>query len=380
MEEREYYVNQIKELHVSDKVKGLVLEYAGQDKKTQRRKNLYKCGLSAAVLAVLLLFFVIPSPLSAQVKAYCQLAVYHINQMTYGAHGDVSAYTTDIVQADSDGDLSLQLNEVLLDGEHLLFSYTVSSEVPRFFTVRGKTGEEYEGYFDIGIEKITINGKDKTYWGDEILFDGFYEDSSDALTYPVVGEHCMHDFADILEKPEEMLEIQLKVVARNDETDDIRHFSYAFTVKNRNLQLETKEIPMNQTVKEGEIAFTFEKMCINTHSQKVYFHVDGLKDFAFRRSLNWDEDSYSFGIKGVDDQGNKVFAGIKEIIDGYGYFELMPYSDTVGLNPDVAYYDFQVDYIWTDPDYVICDDEQEGEFHGRMGNAGEQFRVVCKEK
>lgn len=377
MEEKEYYVNQMKGLHVSDKVKEQVLEYAGQKMAGSGRKHLYKWGLVTAGIAAVLVFFVIPSPLSTQAKTYCQLAVYHINQMIYGAHQDVSEYATDVVQADSDGDLSLQLNEVMLDGNHLIFNYTVSSKTPRFFTVEKKNGEKYEGYFDIGIERITINGKDKIYQEDEIVFDGFYEDSSDSRTYPVMEEHCLHDFTDVLKNPGERLEIQLEVVAKNDETDDIRHFSYAFTMKNRELQLETKEIPMNRIVEQDGITFTFEKMCINTHSQRVYFHVDGLKDFSFRRSPN-QEESYSFELKGVDNQGNEVFAEIKEIIDGYGYFELLPCSDAVGLNPAAAYYDFQLDYIWTDPDYVICDDAHEGEFHGKMGNAGKTFRVICK--
>lgn len=380
MGEKQYYVNQMRKLYVSDKVKSRVLERTVQKNGNYKRKNLYKWGMSAVGIAAVLVLFVIPSPLSIQVKAYCQLAVYHINQMIYGAHEDVSDYITGIVQTDSDGDLSLQLNEVLLDGDHLIFDYTVSSEIPRFFTMEEKAGEKYEGYFDIGVEKITINGRDKVYQEEEILFDGFYEDSSDSRTYPVMGEYCLHDFADVLQNPDELLEVQLEVVARNDETDDIRHFSYAFTVENRNLQLETKEILMNQTIEQDGVTFTFEKMCINTHSQRVYFHVDGLEDSAFRQSPDWENESYSFGIKGIDNQGNKVFAGIEEIIDGYGYFELISYSDTARLNPAAAYYDFQVDYIWTDPDYVVCDDANEGEFHGRMGNAGEQFRVVCKEK
>lgn len=173
MEEKEYYVNQMKGLHVSDKVKEQVLEYAGQKMAGSGRKHLYKWGLVTAGIAAVLVFFVIPSPLSTQAKTYCQLAVYHINQMIYGAHQDVSEYATDVVQADSDGDLSLQLNEVMLDGNHLIFNYTVSSKTPRFFTVEKKNGEKYEGYFDIGIERITINGKDKIYQEDEIVFDGF---------------------------------------------------------------------------------------------------------------------------------------------------------------------------------------------------------------
>lgn len=146
----------------------------------------------------------------------------------------------------------------LLDGDHMIFNYTVSSKTPQFFA----TEEKYEGYFDIGIEKITINGKDKVYREDEILFDGFYEDSSDMLTYPVMGEHCLHDFANDIQNPEGVLNIQLEVVAKNDGTNDVRHFSYDFAVKNRELQLETKEIPMKQIVKQDGITFILKK-CVS---------------------------------------------------------------------------------------------------------------------
>lgn len=378
MEEKEYYVDKMNRICVSKEAKNRVLQSVSRKNEKQIIRKMRTWGMVAAITAAALALFVIPSPLSARAKAYCRIAVYNINEMIYGAHEDVSEYTTSIVQSDTDGNLTLQLNEVLLDGNHLIINYTVSSTTPSFFTRKDASGTVYEGYYNVGIKKLTINGVEKKYAEDEISFDSFYEDSSDSCTYAINGEHCLHDFSDVLKNPEEVLDIRMEVIAQNEETGDIKHFSFAFTIKNRELQLETKEIAMNQILEKDGITFTFEKMCINTHSQRIYFYVDGMSDFDFQCGQNIMDAPYSFGLQGVDNNGNTVFAAIQEIRDGYGYFELIPYSDTIGLDQEVEYYDFQMEYDWVDPEYVVCDDAHEGEFHGEKGVVGESFRITCK--
>ena len=375
MNEKEYYVTQMNQVQVSKKMQEQVLQFVNR-----RKINYWKqISIAVAVMAIFVLF-VIPSPLSDQVKAYCEIAIYGIDEMIYGKHTDVSEYTTNVVQTDTDGDLSVQLNEVLLDGSHLILNYTVSSTKPRFYTIEDATGGTYEeGYYDIGIRKITINGKSKTYSKDEIMYDASVMDSTDSYTYPVEGEHCLCDFKEVLENPEEILDIQLDVVAMDFEEGNEKHFSYAFTIKNRELQLETKEIPMNQVLQQDDITFTFDKMCINSYSQKVYFYVTGLPDNEYGKALHAEENPYFFSLEGIDNDGNKVFASIEEIRNGYGYFELHPYSDAVALNYNVQYYDMQLEYDWDDPTHVICDDAEEGIWYGKSGNVGELFRISCKE-
>ncbi|MBR1865165.1 MAG: hypothetical protein IJ801_01515 [Lachnospiraceae bacterium] len=58
----------------------------------------------------------------------------------------------------------------------------------------------------------------------------------------------MHEFADILTSdPNEPLKVQMDVAAI-DPNDDVRHFSFAFAITNRDLQFETKEIPIDHQV------------------------------------------------------------------------------------------------------------------------------------
>ncbi|MGN0154792.1 MAG: DUF4179 domain-containing protein [Lachnospiraceae bacterium] len=372
MNEKEYYVNQIDTIKVSDKMKQHVLQCESKTKKCYWR------AISAVAVLAALALFVIPSPLSSKVNAYCEKAFYSINEMIFGEHADVSGYTTRLAQVDTDGDLSLQLNEVLLDGSHLICSYTVESETPKFFTEAEENSETYKGYYDLVIDKITINGKTKKYVKGSRPTAGFTVESTDARTYPVYDEICLCDFKEILDNPKEILDVKIEVSATNGE-EDIRHFSYTFSVKNRELQLETKEIPLDQTFHQDDVTFTLEKMCINTHSQKIYFHVTGLPDRGEGIvSPNPEEDPYSFTLEGEDNNGNEVFAVIAEIRGGYGYFELYPYSDVVGLDNEVKFYDMQMEYDWDDPEHIVCGDEEEGIWYGKTGKVGNPFRIKCR--
>lgn len=379
MDERKFYVNRMDKIRISDDMKQRVMEYENSTKKYYWKEM----GAVAAVLAIFVLF-IIPSPLSSKVNAYCEKVFYSIDEMIYGQHDDVSGYTTKLKQVDTDGDLSVQLNEVLLDGTHLICSYTVASEEPKFFTIddydNGQS-EIYKGYYDLAVEKITINGKTKRYSKDreKIVIAGFTETSADERTYPVGDEICLCDFQEILNDSQEILNVELDVAAINDEENDIRHFSYKFSVKNRELQLETKEISLNQTFKQDDITFTFEKMCINTNSQRIYFHATGLPDSGPDIvSPHIEDDPYSFGLRGIDSNGNEVVAGIAEIRDGYGYFELSTYSDVVGLDKEVKYYDLQMEYDWEDPEHIVCSDEEEGIWYGKSGKVGKPFRIDCQ--
>ena len=120
-------------------------------------------------------------------------------------------------------------------------------------------------------------------------------------------------------------------------------------ITNRKLQLETREIPIDHQVKIDDVNLTMDKMVINSNSQKIYFYIDGVKDFDYNNTSGMDDHRYEFGLSGTDDKGNEVRAEVKEIIDGYGYFELMSWDDDIALNKDVTYYDLRITYTWHDP-------------------------------
>ena len=111
-----------------------------------------------------------------------------------------------------------------------------------------QNGETYEGYYDLDVQKITINGKSKEYSGLELSSEGFVTESTDAMTYPVGDELCLCDLKELLE------------------------------------------------------------------------------------------------------------------------------------NPDVKYYDMQMDYTWDDPEHLVGTDEEEDTFYGEDGNVGKSFRIECEGK
>lgn len=375
MDEKNYYVSRMDKLQVSEPMKQRVLQYEGT-----RKKTYWKPITAVASIVLILVMFVIPSPLSTRVNAYCEEVFYTVEEMIYGINTDVTDYTSAINQTEKDGDLAVQLNEVLLDGNHLTFKYKVMSDIPRFFTIEEENSATYEGYYDLAVEKITINGKSKEYSGDELAYSSFVQESEDALTYTVGDEICLRDFREMLDDPDEIIDVKIDVIATDFESEDDRRYSFAFSVENRMLQLETKEIPFEHTLTQDDVTFTFEKISINECSQKIYFHVTNLPDQGMDICMTPENRSlYHFSLEGTDNNGNEVFCTLEELRDGYGYFRILAYSDVEGLDSDVEYYDMQMEYIWDDPEHLVCTDEEEGIFYGREGKVGKPFRIECKE-
>lgn len=375
MDEKNYYVSQMDNIQVSEQMKQRVLQYGNT-----KQKAYWKPVTAVAAIALLLVMFVIPSPLSTRVNAYCEEVFYTIDELIYGQHTDVTDYTSAINQTQKDGDLGVQLNEVLLDGNHFTLKYKVISDVPRFFTIEEENSATYEGYYDLAVERVTINGKSKEYSGDELAYSSFVQDSEDGLTYIVGDELCLCDFQEMLQNPDEMIDVKIDVIATDFEKEDDRHYSFAFSVENRMLQLETKEIPFEHTLTQDDVTFNFEKICINERSQKIYFHVTNLPDQGLDICTTPENRSlYHFSLEGTDSNGNEVFCTLEELRDGYGYFRILAYSDVEGLDTDIKYYDMQMKYIWDDPEHLVGTDEEEGIFYGREGTVGEKFRIMCNE-
>ena len=190
----------------------------------------------------------------------------------------------------------------------------------------------------------------------------------------------MNDFADMLKNPDDILKIKLNLSAIDYETDDTRHFSYAFQITNQALQLETREVLLNQSYELDGMTLVLDKLCINKNSQKIYYHIDNppaidkkLEEKAYAAVHN----AYRFVLSGTDDSGKQVFVSFD--LEGPGYSKITTLKETDTLNQDVQYYNFtKMHYEWTDPAYNISDDAHEGDWHGRTGDIGEPFQINCK--
>ena len=378
MNEISFYVSQMEKLKASEEIKQK-MSYSSCYKEAGVRRH-YRIGAWAAALTVLVLgLFVVPSPLSSKVRASCILAFHSINEMIYGAHQDVSDYVTGVSQTDTDGDISLQLNEAVIDGTELVCTYTLACDTPRFFTREEENSATYKGYYDLLLDSITVNGETRKS-EEKVQLDGFMEMSTDSYTYWLGGTYDMRAFADMLQNPEDILSIELKLSAINDETEDVRHFSYAFQITNRELQLETREIILDRSYELDGMTLVLDRLCINKKSQKIYYHIDNAPEIdkeLEKKSYAAVHNAYRFILKGKDNRGIPVYVCFD--LEGPGYSGISTSSDTEALNPDVQYYNFEeMYYDWTDPAYDTCDDEHEGEWHGTKGSIGEGFQIDCK--
>ncbi|MDE6434664.1 MAG: DUF4179 domain-containing protein [Lachnospiraceae bacterium] len=383
MSEKDFYVSQMEKLKVSEELKQHML-HDTKHKKTNISIN-YRLGIPiAAALVFLLTLFVIPSPLSSEVKANCKLAFHSINEMIYGAHEDVSNYTTKISQTDTDGDVTLQLNEAIIDGTELICTFTLTCDTERFFTTQEKNSATYEGYYDLLLDSITVNGHTKKNVNADdkksLQLDSFMQSSTDSRSYWAGGTYNLQDFADMLTNPDDILKIKLNLSAVDYETDDTRHFSYTFQIANRALQLKTSEVLLNRSYELDGMTLVLDKLCINEQSQKIYYHIDNPP--AIDRKLEKEaydavHNAYQFVLNGTDNRGITVLATFD--LEGPGYSKITTLKETDALDQDVQYYNFtKMHYVWTDPAYNICDDAHEGDWHGRIGDIGEPFQINCK--
>ncbi len=382
---KEHYVNLMEGLHVDRNTKKQLLENAGMKK---RRFNMHqRMGYAVAVLLAMVLF-VIPSPVSTKAREYCRLAVYHIgNLYSNGSNDNLTDYVTQPVLAEKDGDLAVQLNEVLVDGHHMTFNFTVACDDPIFRFREEPTGGTYLGYYSLRLKKISINGKKKKFKDDDI--SGYMDSTNpsiDHYTYQIEDELCMIEFADELNDVNKTLKIEMDIDAVSDDhpMEDIRHYRYSFEVNNRALQLETKEIPLNQEVKVDDVTLKLDKMTINQHNQRVYFYIDGVNNFDYRTTSGPEDTRYEFTLSGQDELGNRVYGFEAEIIDGYGFFELLSDGENADLRNDVEFYDLQIHYHWNDPrgdvtyDGPGIGDAESIVYEGKEDDLGEMFRVDCK--
>ncbi|MBR1599549.1 MAG: DUF4179 domain-containing protein [Lachnospiraceae bacterium] len=377
---RSEYVNEVEKIH------GDIHE-----KQVIGRRSHAPWGVAAAAVLIAVLL-VIPSPVSSFAKESIKQMANHINDLIYGPHEDITRYTTYVEQTERDGDLTVTLNDVLVDGSQMTFSYTVTNDNPVFQYVEDddNTGGTLVDFYDLVVKRITINGRTREYIGDDFdphfvllegqtAWSGDPDDVIDNKTYPVMGTLSLNEFADVLENEDEALNVSMDIVAVQWGAD-MKEFSYAFQLTNRELASDTKEIPIEQTVRIDDVTMKLDKLVINSYSQKVYFNIEGVPDQSYRSDIGTKEERYAFYIEGKDEKGNRVCGEVEEIIDGYGYINLVSLSDETGLRSDVKCYDFQLSYDYMPPVNDKENYEETVKKYHREGKLGDEFRVDCRQE
>ncbi|GAA0076693.1 DUF4179 domain-containing protein [Clostridium sp. CTA-5] len=193
-----------------------------------------------------------------------------------GIEKNLDDYKTVINKSITDKGITVQLNEVILDGNEMTVSYNVTYD---------KKLDECESWH--GFNQIYVNGKalNTGSGGSARNIDEYTTQS--VITYNL--ENC--DLNGDLN-----IKIESSSVMLNDNKQK-GNWTFEFKTSGDQLRVDTKKIILNKkfTLENGQ-EYTLEKYTDNSLGQKIYASISNFQK----------KSSYAVMLKGYDDLGNKV--------------------------------------------------------------------------
>lgn len=265
----------IDDIKVSSKLDSIIENAVneGYDKLEKRKNTKFKKGLiSAAALALVLMggTYIFGNSVVASVK----LAMFDIENYLK-INKDIQDYKTIIGKSISNDGITIQLNEVILDGDDIIVSTTLKSEEPL-----GEMGIDTSGDLYINGKRIS-NGAG----GSSGLIDDYTQE--EVLIYHLDKE---------LQDGDLNIELKYNGVYYNDK--NIRgNWKFEFKANGDALKINTNIIKLDNTfVLENGQKITLNEYRSNDLGQKIHYSIEN-KD---KKNI------YSLLLKGYDDLGNEV--------------------------------------------------------------------------
>lgn len=265
----------IDDIKVSSKLDSIIENAVneGYDKLEKRKNRKFKKGLiSAAALALVLMggtyLF------GGSVVASVQLAIFDVESYL-NINKNIEDYKTVIGRSISNDGITIQLNEVILDGDDIIVSTTLKSEEPL-----GEMGIDTSGDLYINGKRIS-NGAG----GSSGLIDDYTQE--EVLIYHLDKE---------LQDGDLNIELKYNGVYYNDK--NIRgNWKFEFKANGDALKINTNIIKLDNTfVLENGQKITLNEYRSNDLGQKIHYSIEN-KD---KKNI------YSLLLKGYDDLGNEV--------------------------------------------------------------------------
>lgn len=257
-------------------------------KKSMKKTLHYKkyTAVAAVMICVVILFTGFGDGVYAQMKALASDIATYLN-----IDKNLDDYKTVVNQSISDKNYTITLNEVVLNNDELIVSYTVQNQE--------RAMEDGDGNF---LADIKINGKRISNGGGGSSIQINDYTSQDVMSYPLSGTELDGD-----------LDIKLTFVYNTQQGDEVRgDWAFEFTTNGDELRLATKEIPIHHkvTLPDG-VEIELLKYTSNVMGQKIYFELK-----------NGDIIQYDMVLEGQDDLGNIVHFYLSQINQGKGNFEI----------------------------------------------------------
>lgn len=191
---------------------------------------------------------------------------------------NIDEYKTVVNKAITENGITVQLNEVILDGNELTVSYNVTSDR------KLDEGESWNGFNGIYINGKGVNGGSS---GGSKNIDEYTTQS--VITY---------DLGDI----DLSGDLNIKIICSSlgldpEKTEKKSDLNFEFNTNGNQLRIDTKEIQLNNKfILENGTEFTLEKYTDNSLGQKIYASISNYKR----------DPMYDVQLRGTDDFGNKI--------------------------------------------------------------------------
>ncbi|MDO5422351.1 MAG: DUF4179 domain-containing protein [Eubacteriales bacterium] len=242
-------------------------------------------GLAAAACLALCLAGLGLGPLNLPVRAAAKQLVYHIQEF-FGTKADLTPYTEILNQAVTENGVTLTLNEVILDGESLLVSYT------------------REGSSTLITPLAYVNGTLQTGG-----YSGGVRTDNDGIMMAVMDIDLKN--VDVSGN----LDIELQFL---DDAGD-SSWNFTFSASGSELSAKTQEIPLGNSfsLPDGS-TIRLTSFRTNDLSQKIYYEVENPVE------------SYNLQLVGNDNLGNPILFTLSRSSETGGRLNLDTLTGLIG--------------------------------------------------
>ncbi|AOR23796.1 DUF4179 domain-containing protein [Clostridium taeniosporum] len=300
-------------------------------KKSILKKKPRKRGMIAAVAIAILTIGVFGS----NIQAATLLSIKEDMTSFLGIERNLDEYKTVVNKAITYNGITVQLNEVILDGNEMTVSYNISSD---------KRLEEYESYD--ADNDIYINGKKLSTGasGSAGNIDDYTTQS--VLTYTLKDKDLSGDLN---------IKISCSGIMLNDKFTKGK-WNFEFKTNGDQLKVDTKKILLNNkfTLENGQ-EYTLEKYTDNSLGQKIYASISNFQT----------KSAYDISLKGTDDLGNKVKFSLRHQEKEYGLFKIENIHGNLNENAKI---------LKLTP-YAAKYPENSGKMNNKYKKVGEEFII-----
>lgn len=259
----------------------------------KNEKKSMKKGIMAAAIVLVIAVGTVVSGFGTSVAAAIKLATADIG-LFLGINKDLGRYKTVVDQSKSSEALSVQLNEVILNGNELVVSTTIKYE-------KG----------DLKIESIDANG--------EVFINGVELSESSSGVGKIAEDSTFQQVMTYSLKDNGLKgDLEIKIVypsiLLNGEVANTKPHVFDFTTNGDKLAADTKGLLINHsfTLENGSIV-SVKNYVSNKVSTKLFLDID---------NANKSEAVYDIQLRGYDNCGNKLVFNSRIISADKGILEL----------------------------------------------------------